>query len=139
MAFTAPDLLEAPAEGYVREIRWTSPAPQPGAFDPTYKGPGVIFWRRATTPASYARLQLRIDWRERRKSTEMPKPIYAAVDLVLLFNRQGGRLFERAEVADREHEPWITDLKPEEAAALGALPIDAAQLPPVDSVQVIGP
>ena len=73
------------------------------------------------------------------KSNEVPKPITANIDIKLLFNKQGGRLFERADVMNRDNEPWITNLTTAQAVILGAQAIDPAQLPPADSVQVVGP
>ena len=137
----APDAqaIEAPIDGYVREIRWSVPAPPQYNGSEAYCQLVPLFWKRGTTPASYGRLKFKIEWEEDRNSAETPRPIYAAVRMRLLFNLHGGRLFERAETPDRENEPWNIDLTPEKINALGVQPIDPAHLPPTDSVQVIGP
>ena len=131
--------IEAPTTGYVREVRWTSTSPLPEKTDERYSLPPIIFWKRATNPVSYGRLRLEISWNEMEKSNEVPKPITANIDIKLLFNKQGGRLFERADVMNRDNEPWITNLTTAQAVILGAQAIDPAQLPPADSVQVVGP
>lgn len=131
--------IEAPTTGYVREVRWTSTSPLPEKTDERYSLPPIIFWKRATNPVSYGRLRLEISWNEMEKSNEVPKPITANIDMKLLFNKQGGRLFERADVMSRDNEPWITNLTSEQALILGDQAIDPAQLPPADSVQVVGP
>lgn len=84
--------IEAPTEGYIRELRWTSPSPPPGSIDENYYGPTTLFWKRGTNPVSYSRLRLKIEWKEMQKSVEVPRPMYANIDIKLLFNRQGGRL-----------------------------------------------
>ena len=131
--------IEAPVNGYVREIRWTIPSPPKHTAVEAYNQLVPLFWKRGTTPTSYGRVRVKINWKEMRSAPETPKPIYAAVKMNIVLNLQGGRLFERAEIADRENEPWNVDLTPEIIAALGSQPIDPAQLPPADSKQMIGP
>ena len=135
---TDPQAVEAPARVYVRTIIWTSPSPPPGGYDENYFGPGTIFWNRGTTPASFVKLRLRTKWKENRKSIEVPKPLYAGIEMRFFFNQQGGRLFERANSMGGDNEPWITDVTSMQAA-LAAQPIDPAQMPPADSVQIVGP